>query len=215
MMQRHCKYHTTSVKHKAIDQRITNLLVCQMLPATLVDSEEWRDLWREVEPRFDCPGRRHYSNTAIPGKYARVKEAIMTDLKHIQGLSCTTDGWSSLTGDPYVSLTVHFMTPQWELRTYCLRTIYMPESHTGENVAQMLKTILGEYNLRLADVTTFTTDNGSNMKVAIRNLKLLRIPCFGHILHNAINNAIKNVAEVTSMLSACRTVVSTLNHSFR
>ena len=139
----------------------------------------------------------------------------MAELRTSKSFSCTTDGWSSITSKPYLSSTIHFITPSWKLRTFCLKTLYMPESHTGENVALMIHNILTEYNIQLSSLTSFTTDNGANMKVAIRHLEVTRIPCFGHILHNAINTSVKAVEKVQEMIKQCKVIVSTLNQSFR
>ena len=209
------KYTKDSVKFKAITNRVTLLLVKQMLPISLVDTDEFIALIKELDARYVCPGRKYFSETAIPTKSTQVKELIMSDLKNASSISCTTDGWTSITTEPYVSLTVHYITPTWHLRTYCLRTIYLPESHTADNIASMIRNILVEFNLSLSNVTSFTTDNGANMKAAIRKLEITRIPCFGHILHNAINYSMKDHEKIQHMLKGCRTIVSTLNHSFR
>ena len=209
------KYPIDSVKHKAITSKITKLLVKQMLPASLVESPEWLDLLHELNPQYQCPSRKHFSDSSIPTLYTQVKSQVLTDLKSATGISCTSDGWTSITTDPYLSLTVHFLTPAYELKSYCLRTIYMPMSHTAENLATMIRGILSEYDLYMDDITTFTTDNAANMKAAARVLGVSRIPCFGHILHNAINNAIKDNEKIQDMLTTCRTIVSTLHHVFK
>ena len=209
------KYPTDSAKHKAITTKITVLLVKQMLPPLLVESQEWIDLLQELNSQYVCPSRKQFSDTEIPSLYTKVKSVVMNDLKSASGLSCTTDGWSSVTSDPFLSLTVHFLTPSYQLRSYCLRTIYLPESHTGENIVAMIRSILSEYDLHVNDVTTFTTDNGSNMKAAMRVLAVTRIPCFGHVLHNAVNNSIKDEPQINSMIKECRTIVSTMHHSFK
>ena len=214
-MLRMTKYTKDSIPFKTLTSKVTNLLVKQMLPLSLVDSEEFRDLLKQLDPRFECPGRKYFSQTAIPMKSTLVKEQIITDLQNATSISCTTDGWSSITAEPYVSLTVHFITPTWTLRTYCLRTIYLPDSHTADNIAMIIRNILSEFNLQISAVTSFTTDNGANMKAAIRKLEITRIPCFGHILHNAINYSMKDQVAVQQMLKECRTIVSTLNQSFR
>lgn len=214
-INRMTKYKVESSKYRAINAKVTNLIVKQMLPTVMVESEDWKALMSELDPRYACPGRKFFSNSAIPAKYTAMKEKILSDLKNVIAVSCTTDAWSSVTTDPYLSLTVHFFTPNWQLRTYCLRTIYLPESHTGENIAKMLRTILAEYDIYTNQISAFTTDNGSNMKVAIRKLELTRLPCFGHVLHNAINYSVKDVKELQDMLKQCRQLVSTLNHCFR
>lgn len=214
-VSRTSKYSTDSNKHKAITSKLTCLLVKQMLPSTLVESEEWIDLLQELNCQYVCPGRKHFSDKAIPSLYSHVKSVVMRDLQTASGISCTTDGWSSVTTDPYVSLTVHFLTPTYILKSYCLRTIYLPESHTADNIAVMIRGVLAEYDLYIDDIVTFTTDNAANMKAAARVLNVVRIPCFGHILHNAINKALEDQPTIETMVKACRTMVSTLHHSFK
>ena len=212
---RYTKYTTDSVKHKNITSKITLLLVKQMLPPSLVESQEWTDLLHELNPQYVCPSRKHFSDNAIPSLYSQVKSVVMSDLKTAAGISCTTDGWSSVTTDPYVSLTVHFLTPTYMLRSYCLRTIYLPESHTAENIAAMIRSVLAEHDLCINDITTFTTDNGANMRAAVRVLDVIRVPCFGHVLHNSINKSLEGEEKIDTMLKDCRTIVSTLHHSFK
>lgn len=186
-----------------------------MIPPTLVESDEWRDFLKELNGQYVCPGRRHFTNQSIPSLYNSMKAKVMAELQHASGISCTTDGWTSITTDPYVSLTVHFLDPKFQLKTYCLRTMYLPESHTSENIAAMIRTILREYEICLDDITSFTTDNGANMKAAVKLLNVTRIPCFGHVLHNAVNNGIARDQAIDDMLKSCRTIVSTMHHSFR
>ena len=79
----------------------------------------------------------------------------------------------------------------------------------------MIKSVLSEYDLRVGDVTSFTTDNGANIKSAIKSLEVTRVPCFGHVLHDAINKAIDGENEINEMLKDCRAIVSTMHHSFK
>lgn len=191
------------------------MLAKLMLPFSLVDEEEFRAVLHELDPCYISPNRKYFSKTAIPAKFNEMKIKMKQDLKSATSISCTTDGWSSSTTDPYISLTVHFIDEAWNLKTYCLRTIYMPESHTGEHIAIMLRSILKEYDLYVGDITSFTTDSGSNMVKACKDLPVTRIPCFGHILHNAINNAFKDEEEVVEAIKHCRQIVSTFSHSFK
>lgn len=52
----------------------------------------------------------------------------------------------------------------------CVRTISMhvlKASHTGAHIRDLLKNILADYGIRLAQIVSITTDNGSNMLKAI------------------------------------------------
>ena len=196
-----------------ITDKLTIMIAKLMLPFSLVDSTEFRDFVGSLNPRYRVPSREYISDTAIPKKYNQMKAIVMSDLQKANGISLTTDAWSSNTMDPYLSLTVHFITPSWTLQTYCLRTIYMPESHTGENLAVMIRNILREYEVTLDRVVSITTDSGRNMVKACDELtSLTRVPCFGHILHNAINFGTKD-DKVESTLKSVRSVVTAFSHS--
>ena len=85
-------------------------------------------------------------------------------------ISVTTDGWTSITGDPYLSLTAHFITTDWHLTTRCLFTMYSPESHTADHISNFVKEGVHEYGLRIGNVVSITTDSAANMVAAARKL---------------------------------------------
>lgn len=214
--QKQTKYDKRGSRHKDITSSVTNLIAGAMLPFDLVERKEFRDLLQKLDSRYELPSRNHFSKIAIPQLYTQMKESVMSVFKDESlKVSCTTDAWSSCTMEPYLSLTVHYINKDWKLETHCLRTIYMPESHTGENISNMLRDILREYGLQVSSVVSFTTDSGSNMVKACKELGVPRIPCFGHILHNAITSSLKKHDEVSKLFSLCRQIVSTFSHSFK
>lgn len=214
LLERRTPYAKDSRRQKAITDKLTLMIAKLMLPFSIVDEPEFRDFVGELDQRYTVPSRKYISDVAIPSKYNEVKARVLGDLKQAKHVSCTTDGWTSHTMDPYLSLTVHFITPSWQLKTYCLRTIYMPESHTGQNVSQMITNILREYDIHLIDVTSITTDSGANMVKACDDLEVVRVPCFGHILHNAINTSIKD-PKLVEAIKGVRSIVTTFSHSGR
>ena len=44
--------------------------------------------------------------------------------------------WSSVSSDPYMSYTIHFVTEKWELQSIALSTLFFPEDHNGENISK-------------------------------------------------------------------------------
>ena len=59
-----------------------------------------------------------------------------------------------------------------------------------------------------------TTDNGSNLVRACRILDWLYLPCFGHNLHIAITNAIKDDPRVARALRMIRKLIAHCAHSW-
>ena len=45
---------------------------------------------------------------------------------------------------------MHFVTDDWELKSRSLQTIYLPQDHTGENIAEALKETLESWEIPAA-----------------------------------------------------------------
>ena len=82
-----------------------------------------------------------------------------------------TDLWSSVSLKPYLSFIVHFIDEEWKLRNRCLQTSFLPEDHTGDNIANALEGVHSSWNLHHSRQVCLTTDNGSNIVSAARKLE--------------------------------------------
>ncbi|XP_047674033.1 ceramide transfer protein isoform X2 [Tachysurus fulvidraco] len=128
----------------------------------------------------------------------------------------TMDLWSSRTTEPYISLTVHFDDEEFELKSCCLQTSYFPDDHTGENIARGLREALAAWDLREERQVAITTDNGTNVVKAVELNQWTRFQCFGHRLHLAIVNALKDNAQcINRATGICRKIVGHFSHSWK
>lgn len=100
----------------------------------------------------------------------------------VSRISVTSDGWSSITGDSYMSLTAHFITSNWEIRSACLKTQYHPESHTAANLAKFFTDSFHEYGLRTGNIVSITTDSAANMIAALLILPFLSTQVYLYLL---------------------------------
>lgn len=173
-------------KHQQLVKAVTRYLVSGVVPLWTVDKPEFRNLLQQLEPRFKCPSRKYFTSVAIPETYNNMKADLVHEFKGIKFFSCTMDGWSSIAGDPYLSLTIHYINAEWQLVAKCLSTMYVPQSHTGDTLSDFVKETLDEYGLNKRDMAYITTDSAANNIAACRKLSVERISCFGHILHNAL-----------------------------
>jgi hypothetical protein len=83
------------------------------------------------------------------------EERVCKNLKNVLSkISFTFDTWTSAPGDPYLSLTAHFISAPadrpdaWELKTNQLIFQEIQGRHTGKNMADILSRALDRYNLR-------------------------------------------------------------------
>ncbi|GFV95118.1 t-complex protein 1 subunit delta [Trichonephila clavipes] len=109
---------------KRTTDSVTKFLVCTMQPYNLVDRKEFINMVKVLNPRYSLPGRKHFTATAVSKKklYNEVRDKIRQELSLINQdtISVTTDCWTSIANTPYITITVHFITSEWALKSACL-----------------------------------------------------------------------------------------------
>ena len=181
------------------------------MPIHIVDKPVFKAMTKTLDPRFQCPGRNHFSQIAIPNMYKQAKTELIDELKGVKHVAVTADGWTSVARDQYVSLTTHCCL-DWKMKSACLAILYAPESHTGDYLAQFLRDGLKEFDIFTERVSAITTDSAKNMVSMGKKLQLPRVPCFGHVLHNAINSAL-SPEPIENLLRSVRKLVSVFSFS--
>ena len=66
-----------------------------------------------------------------------------------------------------IGITIHYVTNQFGLKNHLLVTKEFSDSHTAENLAEILQRILGEWKLSKDIISAVTTDNGSTIVLAL------------------------------------------------
>ena len=207
-------YACNSKKWEKLTSAVTFCLAKDTMPIYSVEKPGFQQLLKEFDPLYVLPSRKYFSNTAIPALYAKTREKVVSEVGQAQFFSATTDLWSSVTTEPYISYTVHFMGDNWKLQSYCLQTMCCPEDHTGENLASALESSLEAWDLQADQQSCLTTDNGSNFIKAASLLDWPHISCFGHNLHLAVTTATED-SRVSRAYGICHKIVNTFSHSWK
>lgn len=207
------KYSKESRKHKTITNAVTGFL-CDGAPLNTVEKKSFRNLLGALDNNYVCPSRKFFRETAIPKAYNNMKSDILSELGKATAVSFTTDAWSSIVKEPFLSLSAHFVSEDWKLSMFCLQVLYLPEAHTGVNIAEAIESCLESWSIPKTIVTSITTDNATNMISAAAELGIQRVPCLGHVIHNAITHALKD-DRISALLTMCRRIVSVFSHSFK
>ncbi|XP_051809325.1 E3 SUMO-protein ligase ZBED1-like [Acanthochromis polyacanthus] len=150
-------------------------------------------------------------DTAVPKMYDQVKKAVKTSLNAAQKVALTCDGWTSRATESYITITSHHISNDWEMVTHVLQTRAMHESHTGNNIADLLKRAIEEWGLQDKD-PVIVTDNASNMSIAADLAKMMHFKCFAHTLNLASQRALK-LPAVQRLLGRVRRITSFFRRS--
>lgn len=156
------------------------------------------------------------SGTAIPALYATIREKVSSSIAGAKYFAATTDMWSSTTSAPHMSYTVHFIDSEWCLKSWFLQTLFVPQDHDADNLAGVMSETLGNWGLNPVDQVCITTDSGSNLICATTScLGWNHLSCFGHNLHLAVNNSMKDEVHVTRAFGVSRKLVELFAHSWK
>ena len=210
------KYERSGTKWQKMTDAVTYCIAKDMMPVYSVEKEGFTTLLKQFDPQYELPSRKYFSKIAIPKLYESTRESVLHTITNIQYFSATTDMWSSINGEPYMSYTIHYITEDFGLHSTALGTFYFPEDHTGENIADAIKETLHSWNLDKKNQVCITTDNGSNILCAVKTiLGWTHLPCFGHNLHLAVRHSLKHDSRIDRALGVCKKVVSSFSYSFK
>ena len=111
-------YTTKTVCSEGHAKKITNLImemiVLDLRPTAMVEGTGFIWLINYIEPRV--PSAMHVTGQ-FEKKYLQAKSAIIEMLKEPSHIAQTTDIWTSVGTQAYVTVTARFVLSNWELRT--------------------------------------------------------------------------------------------------
>jgi hypothetical protein len=136
---------------------IVELIVAEDEAFLLVDKGAFRRLLTYTRPGLsdkDIP-HRDKVREEILRRAKMVESRICEHLKGIDGrLSFTFDAWTSEAGDPYLSVTGHYISApanalhEWELQSEQLAFTAIEGNHSGRNIGNILTQVVDRYDLR-------------------------------------------------------------------
>ena len=172
------------------------MIALDMLPYSIVQDLGFRRLIDYLAPGYKVLSRVYLSRTGVPKLYQDVKSKTTPQLSSAISVGYTTDIWSSIATESYITLTPHFITSNFEQKSFILATRKMPERHTGVHIEEDVLQLLSEWNLEKASGTSIpmTTDNASNMETAFAGHNWKHIHCVAHTLNLCVDEVLQKPA---------------------
>ncbi|KAH7970086.1 hypothetical protein HPB52_024056 [Rhipicephalus sanguineus] len=131
----------------AITTRIARMLALDLQPYSFVENRGFKELMNHMEPLYKIPSRTTFSRTIIPELYEdtfmAVKERMHADFQEgVESISLTSDMWTSRSNQSYISLTCHYLTSNFDVRSFALENRSVTESHTACNILEHLQAMM-------------------------------------------------------------------------
>ena len=208
----HEVYGQHSARYTQCQNALVEFISKDLQPMSVVDSPSFLQLLSTLDPRYIPASRTTIGRTIIPNKYTSVKASVLGSLSAATHCSLTTDLWTGCHRRAYMSVTVHYITSEWEMKHHSLQTREMEERHTAKNLAVELQAVLKEWGLE-CKAYGCTTDNASNITNAIQNhMSLVHLPCIGHTLQLSIERGLQ-VSSIARVLGRCKKLAQQFHKS--
>lgn len=200
---------------KKITNLMAEMLVLDLRPAATVEGVGFRRLINYLEPNYRVPSAMHMAK-CVTEKYEAAKIKLIEMLKDPMHIALSTDIWTSIATQAYITVTAHFISPSWELNTFLLQTASFPENHTAENIAEKIKEILTNFSLDCYRIVAVVHDQGSNMEAFSRLMKeeyrWESTNCAAHRIQLCVEDGLK-INAIARLVGASRKLVNHFKHS--
>ncbi|XP_015375592.1 PREDICTED: zinc finger BED domain-containing protein 1-like [Diuraphis noxia] len=190
----------------------------------VAENSGFRNMIQLLDSRYEIPSRRTLGRTIIPRIFSTVKNKVKTLLNQAKHVAITTDIWTSMNTDSYITMTVHVLF-QTQLKTLVLCTKKLESSHTSVNLSEIMTEELNRWDI-FEKVVAVVTDGGSNIKDAVRLMDLSHLPCIAHKLNFAVQNSLKlsdnqeigpsddiDESDLKELFKKCRNIVGYFRRS--
>ena len=159
-------------------------------PAAIVKGTGFKRLVNYLEPGYKVPSAVHIAS-CLHGRYSQVKDVVMKRLQSVSYNVLTSDIWTSLATQSYISATAHFITSEWEISSCVLQTLHFPDSHSGVHISEKWMEICSNFSISNDKVVAIVHDQGSNMQASFRmlrdKLEWASVNCTAHTLQLCVN----------------------------
>ncbi|KAK0131747.1 Zinc finger BED domain-containing protein 4 [Merluccius polli] len=207
-LQRREKIPNNSVKAMKITDKVLEFIVLDGLPMSSVEKLGFQRLMDHLEPRYNIPSRKYFSETALQEKFKKSCELLSKEIKDIDFLSFTTDIWSSeVCPMSLLSLTVHWFDTHMTPRSAALQAKNFPGSHNSDRISAAIKAMLDEWNIPLNKVHVILRDNARNMEAAMVKMGVRSLGCFAHTLQLVVNEGLLSQRSVSDAVANGRSIV--------
>lgn len=209
--ERQKPYSVENPHYKEITNAVARMIALDFQPFSVVEDEGFKKLLQVLDPRYQIPSRKHFSETVIPKIY-EMKGKVKACIDPIPFLAFTTDCWTSRAVDSYMSLTAHYIDEKFQRKLLVLDTMFVSERHAAQNLLSKILAVLEAWVIERKRVTCFVRDNAANITAATREGGFCHIGCIDHTLQLAISDSLKD-DTVSELLKSAKAIVGHFNRS--
>lgn len=205
-----CSSERTEQIHKAL----AKMIAINQIPLSFCSSSGFKQFMSIVEPNYIIC-KEGAIKQRLKGLKSSVEVIIKKELKDARSVSCTSDCWSSIAQESYITVTAHFIDNQWCPKSYILTTHKLDDRHTASNLSNQLEITFNKWEIN-QKIMAVVTDNAKNVLNAVNLLDNITenddLTCAAHTLQLAVNNGLK-YDKIDSLIQLYSKIVCHFKHS--
>jgi hypothetical protein len=160
-VQTSAKYPAHHPNQKSITDALIMFIARDLMPLSVVDSPNFRQMLQKLDPRYTVPSRKHLLSKLLFNKSSSVQNNIVSLLHQAQCVCLTIDLWTNRQMRSFIGITGHLIV-EWTMHPVMLACKRFKGRHTAENIRQQYEETVSTFELA-SKITNIVTDNASNM----------------------------------------------------
>jgi len=187
-----------------IDKDLVDWIVDDLQPFTTIVNEKFRHLISHLNKRYALPSISKLKGLIFNN--VQEKQQLLAQLLHDSMISTnfTTDEWTAY-HRPYIGITIHWISANFELHQALLTIEEIPYPHTGWNIAQKLAKTFDNWGLNNR-IFVGVSDNAANVTKAMSDLaefeyEIKHIRCAAHTIQLSVKKGLEVIKEFLSQVS--------------
>ncbi|XP_027114057.1 zinc finger BED domain-containing protein RICESLEEPER 2 isoform X1 [Coffea arabica] len=195
---------------------LVHAIVRHELPFSFVEYEGIKNVLTYLEPQIKHI-TRNTAKSDIKKLHAREINRLGSELRGCPSRIClTSDAWTSIVTDGYLSLTAHYIDSNWLLQKKILNFSYMPPPHNGVALAEKIYSLASSWGIE-KKLFSITLDNASANDSCVAILKnqlklknslvcdgvLFHVRCCAHILNLIVQDGLKEIDKSVELIREC------------
>lgn len=177
----------TTADVEKINQHLVTMVCKDLQPVSIVEDSGFRAFVKALNSSYSIPNRRTLCSL-ITSKYQKVADLLQGLIQKAKFVSITTDAWTSAQNRSYLTTSIHFIV-DYKFFSANLQTVPITTDEKAETLKEIILQIMKKWNILHEKVSAIVSDNASNMRLMCQLLGITRIPCIGHLLNLAVNDA--------------------------
>jgi zinc finger BED domain-containing protein 1 (E3 SUMO-protein ligase ZBED1) len=194
-IDRYRKFASSDRRQLDYDMWTTEFLVAGSHPFALVDSDHFRQYMAKLCPRVQVKSASTFAKNKVPRLHdamrAELINTLMEQLAGTSGISFTSDMWTSRNRQSFLSITIHYINADFELKRYSLNCIPFRGAHTADRISRALDAEIGKVPVKRGSRLAAVHDAAPNMKAGVRksSFGLKSYICTDHRLQTVLKKA--------------------------